>query len=393
MEAGSRHSMAATSDPVFDEEWYLARYPDVARVVRSGAALTAKTHYIVHGRKEGRSGYRFDKDWYTHTYPVVTRDIAQGRAADPQDHYERYGRFRGYLPYSGASRSKGPDQQHPHLAGLWIDLPNAHDIVAGRQEAGLITAAQAMLLLEFIDCGFVVLRSAIPSEIIDRARYDLAKIYLGCCSTLLFDACPGFPGSTSWRPGHNDGAAAALDVHRLCPAIRALIFSQQVVSFLQLLFDSRPIVYASAGYLRGSGRPHARDAMRWPTSRPRQSAGGWFALETVRPGAGAPGCRPGSHRLDNPAIGGDRGAVVGTTHGGQTVPSLPMQVLSLDRGDAVIWHAGLWHGEQTVASPLLLRRSITAQYCPSHVAPLSWETMPTELIEYDDLGFYTADRG
>lgn len=38
----------------FDEEWYLGRYPDVAKAVEEGRGKSGLEHYLVHGRREGR---------------------------------------------------------------------------------------------------------------------------------------------------------------------------------------------------------------------------------------------------------------------------------------------------------------------------------------------------
>jgi Phytanoyl-CoA dioxygenase (PhyH) len=392
---------------VFDEDWYLGRYRDIADAVAHGSLLSARAHFLANGRQEGRSGYRFEPDWYMQAYPMAKRDLTLGQASSPRDHYERFGRFRGYLPYADAIRPESLTKQHPRFGGLWVDLPNAHDIVAGRHDAGLITETQAALLSEFIEKGFVVLRAAVPSDVIDKARYDLAKAYLGSYETLLFDSPAGTSAPAPWRPATNDHAAAALDIHQLSPAIRALIFSDPVVSLLQLLFDSRPIAYKSEGCLRGSAKPYGQDGVRAPTTRPRHSAGVWFALERGEPGANKLGCWPGSHRLDDlPAEDGHRRAV-GLPHGdaaaGANISRSGLgaaeqlagsdhseQILSLDCGDAVIWHPGLWHGEQPVALSRITRRSIEAHYCPSYVAPLSWESTPPRLVEYHNLGYYTT---
>ena len=186
--------------------------------------------------------------------------------------------------------------QHPHNEGLWIDLPNANDMIAGKHEAGLITASQAALLSDFNTNGFVVLTSAIPSNFIDDARYDLARAYLGCYDNLTF-ASDGIPsGSTQWQPLINDASAAALDIHWFSPAIRRLLFHKNVRSIVQLLFDSQPIAYASRGYLRGGEGSWGRDEVLWPTTRPRHSAGVWFALETSTLCTSNPVCLPGSHQ-------------------------------------------------------------------------------------------------
>jgi hypothetical protein len=280
----------------------------------------------------------------------------------------------------------------------------------GRCDARLITASEAALLSDFIENGFVVLRAAIPSDTIDRARHDLAKAYLGCYDELLFDSPFHASGPTTWRPAINDGAAAALDVHCFSQAIRELIFADRVVSILQLLFDSRPTVFASEGYLRGAGK-HGQDAVLWPTTRPRHSATVSFTLERGHPCVSNHSCWPGSHRWDDlpinvgPSEPGETrpGGPRADTHSGSTglldVGTIKPQAhqhvakttLSLDCGDAVIWHSGLWHGEQSVDSPGIICRSVGAHYCPSYVAPASWESRQRQLLGYGNKGYYTTD--
>ncbi len=38
----------------FDEEWYLRRYPDIAKAVAEGHVKSGLEHYLSHGRREGR---------------------------------------------------------------------------------------------------------------------------------------------------------------------------------------------------------------------------------------------------------------------------------------------------------------------------------------------------
>lgn len=40
----------------FDESWYLQRYPDIADAVSVGSLASGLSHYIAHGRQEGREG-------------------------------------------------------------------------------------------------------------------------------------------------------------------------------------------------------------------------------------------------------------------------------------------------------------------------------------------------
>ena len=44
------------------------------------------------------------------------------------------------------------------------------------------------MLSEFIDKGYTMLKGAIPADVIDKARFDLARAYLGCYNELRFDS-------------------------------------------------------------------------------------------------------------------------------------------------------------------------------------------------------------
>ena len=76
---------------LFDAEWYLAKYSDVAR-----AGYPALLHYMVHGALEGRSpGPGFDAEWYLARHP----DVA---GHNPLLHYIDHGRQEGRLPVQPA---------------------------------------------------------------------------------------------------------------------------------------------------------------------------------------------------------------------------------------------------------------------------------------------------
>lgn len=128
--------------PLFDDEWYLSQYPDVA-----AAGKDPWTHFIVTGASEGRyPNPLFDSAWYTEIHPDVRKGgqnpllhyIAFGAAElrpphphfdpefyvdrhpdaarNPLEHYLRHGRHLGwstrapfiiseYLPANASSKS------------------------------------------------------------------------------------------------------------------------------------------------------------------------------------------------------------------------------------------------------------------------------------------------
>jgi hypothetical protein len=72
----------------FDEEYYLACYPDVANSVADGG-MKAHEHYVKYGYFEGRVGCRahVDEEWYLEYYPDVAKVIESGELPSADMHY------------------------------------------------------------------------------------------------------------------------------------------------------------------------------------------------------------------------------------------------------------------------------------------------------------------
>ena len=80
----------------FDEDFYLAAYPDIRAAVHAGHFPTALHHYAAFGRAEGREVCSVDRAWYCRTYPIAALEMGQGDATDPLNHWLELGRFRSY---------------------------------------------------------------------------------------------------------------------------------------------------------------------------------------------------------------------------------------------------------------------------------------------------------
>ena len=77
---------------IFDPEWYVAEYPDIA-----AAGVDPVQHFLNTGFNEGRNPNRyFDLSWYSETYPDVA---AHGE--NPFVHYLFYGAREGRKPRPG----------------------------------------------------------------------------------------------------------------------------------------------------------------------------------------------------------------------------------------------------------------------------------------------------
>jgi hypothetical protein len=76
-------------NPLFDTRWYLERYEDVR-----SAGVNPLLHYLQSGYKEGRDpGPEFETDFYLMTYPDVRLS-----GMNPLGHYLLHGRHEGRLP-------------------------------------------------------------------------------------------------------------------------------------------------------------------------------------------------------------------------------------------------------------------------------------------------------
>jgi hypothetical protein len=85
---------------VVDEEWYLARYPDVKAAIQAGKYKLGYQHFMQSGYREGRvpRDFRVDEAWYLATYPDVAEAIRSGHVKSAYDHFMQNGYGEGRKP-------------------------------------------------------------------------------------------------------------------------------------------------------------------------------------------------------------------------------------------------------------------------------------------------------
>lgn len=83
-----------------DENWYLAKNPDVVAAIRSGQIRSARQHWVEFGYFEGRlpGTLAVDPDWYLGRYPDVASAVAEGASQSPLSHFLEFGYQEGRLP-------------------------------------------------------------------------------------------------------------------------------------------------------------------------------------------------------------------------------------------------------------------------------------------------------
>ena len=84
-----------------DEDFYLAKHPDVAEAIYQGHFRSVRHHYETFGFLEGRQPHRIvvDNNYYLDNNPDVRESIRDGHEKSAQTHFERYGWKEGRMPY------------------------------------------------------------------------------------------------------------------------------------------------------------------------------------------------------------------------------------------------------------------------------------------------------
>ena len=117
---------AVAASGLFDRDWYLRRYPDIA-----SAGVNPLRHYLRRGAVEGRDpNPLFDSDWYVSRNP----DVAKA-GVNPLSHYVRRGALEGRDP-SPRFNGRRYVRQYPDVGRDGMN-PLAHYLkrsaIAGRQ--------------------------------------------------------------------------------------------------------------------------------------------------------------------------------------------------------------------------------------------------------------------
>jgi hypothetical protein len=82
------------TNPLFDENYYLSVYPDVAQAVAAGTIASGYDHYLQYGQYEGRNPSPYwAESWYLQENPDVAAAVKTGAVSSGFMHYYLYGQY------------------------------------------------------------------------------------------------------------------------------------------------------------------------------------------------------------------------------------------------------------------------------------------------------------
>jgi hypothetical protein len=87
-------SSLLSQNSLFDEHYYLTKYPDVAAAVKAGTFATGYDHYLQYGQYEGRNPNPYwVESWYLQQNPDVAAAVKAGTVSSGFMNYYLYGQF------------------------------------------------------------------------------------------------------------------------------------------------------------------------------------------------------------------------------------------------------------------------------------------------------------
>ena len=160
------------------------------------------------------------------------------------------------------------------------------------------------------------------------------------------------------------------DVWRTQPAARQLAGLPEVTTLLRLLYDREPIPFQTLHFRRGTEQESHSDSLHFHSLPHRFLCAAWIALEDIGPDSGPLHLYPGSHRFPIWELH-DLGLPPGSAsypryeralHATISQLGLPKKVLSVRKGQAVIWAANLLHGGEPIHNHQSTRWSQVTHY-------------------------------
>ena len=285
--------------------------------------------------------------------------------------------------------------------GLWIDHPDALAVIQAMQEQNRITNDEVQQLRNFIRDGFLIIRKAVDHRVIQRIHEDLETCGRRAEQYIIRSSGDGYNHPTA-DALHNK--SRFIDFHVHSETARKAILATAISRFLAIIFEEAPLAFQTLLFRYGSEQAIHKDTAYVVVDRPLALAASWIALEDIQEGSGELLYYKGSHRIPDfrfsekdihwvPARDGQEQhqTFLDYLHEKAREQSLPLEKFHPEKGDALIWHAGLAHGGAEITSNSS-RYSLVTHYCPVSCQPNYFRFAPQTAIRvpFGKLGFYSS---
>jgi phytanoyl-CoA hydroxylase len=268
------------------------------------------------------------------------------------------------------------------FGGLWIDRTDWIDRLAEKHRRGEFSDDLTLAIFRFVRDGALIIRNAVLPATVNALNAAIERIWAVPPEGLVMETFEP-DGVQRFIPPdlqYRDGRTKLLDLYAYSEAARRAIAAPNVIAFLAAIFDDTPKAFQGLTFWNGSQQPMRKDtaAVRVEPD-PLQFAATWLALEDVRPGSGEPEYYIGSHRAPDFLFGGvskwmedftaDQERFLLSLHQDADSYGHVKASFLAKKGDVLIRHADLAHGEAAVTQPKFSRRSMLTHFMPARQEP------------------------
>jgi ectoine hydroxylase-related dioxygenase (phytanoyl-CoA dioxygenase family) len=268
-------------------------------------------------------------------------------------------------------------------SSLWVDQPDALQILKKKLEAEQITEKEADLLNHFIQKGYMIFNTGLTEDFLKSFDGAVKLLYEWRPDDVRM-ADPRVNGGQLTRMSMiaNDFKRAPgtrlTDMHSHNMAARMLYLHPGIHRMVRLVLERQPIATQSLYFEFGSQQSPHRDPWFVFSDPPWDLMAAWIALEDIHEEAGPLVYYPGSHSL--PYYRFPHGGLQHHLPGKDSVSReeanksyafnnhemAKQQIRPLHfnarKGDVLIWHSSLTHGGGAVKNPNRTRKSFVVHF-------------------------------
>lgn len=245
-------------------------------------------------------------------------------------------------------RMTGEPQEIPQVNCPWTDSPFFRRELARREQT--LSADMIEKAVQFHDQGYLVLRGAIPAELLDRVRAEVEPFY-------------DDPEIVEVRRVQDAWKRGVASVHELATYA-------PILSLLNALYEREPVPFQTLNFKWGTEQEGHSDSIHFSCLPARYMCGVWVALEDTTATNGPLFYHPGSHQLPEVTVY-DLGETVDDRHYHRyeqfqrelmVETGIEAAELHAKKGDVLVWSSNIVHGGRPVLDKASTRWSQVTHY-------------------------------
>lgn len=295
-------------------------------------------------------------------------------------------------------------QRYPDYAEASLPWPDRKDFkkkLGEKLAARTVSPEEAADLENWNRDGFVIWRGAVDPALIDELLQDYETAWRERPECrLVYNR----KGPAPWAQMGDRGEFRrfrVMDFHNLSGAAAAIMMHPEILNFMRLIFDEKPVGIQTLFFEYGSEQGVHQDFAYVQADILSHLAAAWVACEDTDAANGPLLFYPGSHRI--PKFDFEDGRIAYTSkdearHAAWEMHmksecermGLKARIFEAKKGDVLLWHSALVHGGSRVLDKQRTRKSLVSHYSDIKAYPEDWRNKgkPPRQVEMNGGVYY-----